>query len=96
MGNLLKDPRVIILDSLSSHKSATAADALRSTGAWFLSPNSPDLNSIQMAFSRLKILIRKAVARTCDELWKTVGQVCELVTAEECANFFRASGYECD
>jgi transposase len=39
-------------------------------GAWFvfLPPNSPDLNPIEMAFARLKTLIRKAAARTYDHL----------------------------
>ena len=65
-------------------------------GAWFLflPPYSPDLNPIEMAFAKLKALIRKAAARTCDQLWKAVGQVCDLFTEEECYNFFKAAGYE--
>ena len=57
---------VVILDNLSSHKSADAAKLLKSLGAWFLflPPYSPDLNPIEMAFSKLKALIRKAAART--------------------------------
>jgi len=52
---------VVILDNLSSHKSPRAAEALREIGAWFLflPPYSPDLNPIEMAFSKLKALIRK-------------------------------------
>lgn len=61
-----------------------------------LPPCSPDLNPIKMAFAKLKALIRRAAARTYDELWRTVGQVCDLFTEEECANFFRAAGYESD
>ncbi|QBY00896.1 hypothetical protein E2K80_09295 [Rhodophyticola sp. CCM32] len=87
---------VIILDNLSSHKSARAAEMLRDVGAWFLflPPYSPDLNPIEMAFSKLKTLIRKAAARTYDALWNAVGQVCDLFTDEECFNFFKAAGYE--
>ena len=61
---------VVILDNLSSHKSPRAAEALREIGAWFLflPPHSPDLNPIEMAFPKLKALIRKAAARTNDEL----------------------------
>ena len=71
---------VVILDNLSSHKSPAAAAALRDVGAWFLflPPYSPDLNPIEMAFSKLTALIRKAAARTCDQLWTAVGQVCNL------------------
>ena len=92
----LRDGDVIILDNLSSHKSPDAAEILRSVGAWFLflPPYSPNLNPIEMAFSKLKALIRKAAARTSDELWEAVGHVCNLFSEEECYNFFRAAGYE--
>lgn len=89
---------VVILDNLPAHKSAYAADVLKSVGAWFLflPPYSPDLNPIEMAFSKLKALIRKAAARTYDALWQAVGHVCDLFSDEECYNFFKAAGYETD
>ena len=59
----------------------------------FLPPYSPDLNPIEMAFAKLKALIRKAAARTYDELWKAVGHVCDLFTEEQCYNVFVAAGY---
>lgn len=88
----------MILDNLSSHKSAYAAEVLKSVGVWFLflPPYSPDLNPIEMAFSKLKALIRKAAARTYDELWQAVGHVCNLFSDEEGFNFFNAAGYETD
>jgi transposase len=45
---------VVILDNLSSHKSPGATRTLREIGAWFLflPPYSPDLNPIEMAFSK--------------------------------------------
>jgi len=45
--------------------------------AWFLllPPYSPDLNQIEMAFAKLKALIRRAAARTYDEHWQAVGQI---------------------
>jgi hypothetical protein len=49
-----------------------------------------------MAFSKLKTLIRKAAARTYDQLWAAVGQVCDLFSDEECYNYFKAAGYEAD
>jgi len=87
---------VIIRDNLSSHKSPKAAEAMRAVGAWFLflPPYSPDLNPIEMAFAKLKALIRRAAARTYDDLWRAVGHVCDLFTDEECYNFFKAAGYE--
>jgi transposase len=89
---------VVILDNLSSHKSPRAAAILKSIGAWilFLPPYSPDLNPIEMAFSKLKSLLRKAAARTYDDLWATVGRVCDLFSEEECFNYFQAAGYRTD
>ena len=87
---------VVILDNLATHKSPKAAAILKDIGAWFLflPPYSPDLNPIEMAFSKIKALVRKAAARTYDQLWKAVGNVCNLFTDEECYNFFKAAGYE--
>ena len=70
---------VVILDNLATHRSPKAAAILKDIGAWFLflPPYSPDLNPIEMAFAKLKTLIRKAAARTCDQLWQAVGHVCD-------------------
>jgi transposase len=94
----LREGDVVILDNLSSHKSPAASEALRDIGAWFLflPPYSPDLNPIEMAFSKLKALIRKAAARTYDQLWHAAGHVCDLFSEEECYNFFKAAGYRAD
>lgn len=83
---------VVILDNLNVHNSQRAADALRERGAWFLflPKYSPDLNPIEMAFSKLKAHLRKAAARTVDALWRAVGEICRLFTPEECWNFFKA------
>ncbi len=92
----LKPRDMVMLDNLSSHKSAAAAEMLKSVGAGFLflPSYSPDLNPIEMAFSKLKALIRKAAARTYDDLWKATGEVCDLFSEEECYNYFKAAGYE--
>ena len=92
---VLRPRDVVILDNLSSHKSARAESILRSRGAWFLflPPYSPDLNPIEMAFSKLKAHLRKTAARTVDELWKAIGNICTLFSTEECSNYFTAAGY---
>ena len=92
----LRPGDVVILDNLPAHRSTTAADLLHEIGAWFLylPKYSPDLNPIEMAFSKLKALIRKAAARTYDELWQAVENVCSLFSPEECYNFFLAAGYQ--
>ena len=89
---------VVILDNLNTHKSQRAADALAARGAWFLflPKYSPDLNPIEMAFSKLKAHLRKAAARTYDTLWRAIGDICDLFPAQECWNFFKAQNYAAD
>jgi transposase len=86
---------VVIMDNLSSHKSTRAESMIRAKGAWmlFLPPYSPDLNPIEMAFSKLKAHLRAIAARTIDDLWKAIGNICALFTPQECRNFFAAAGY---
>jgi transposase len=89
---------VVILDNLSSHKSVAAAAALKERGAWFLflPPYSPDPNPIEMAFAKLKAHLRRIKARTIDDLWRAVGNICDLYTPEECWNFLKHAGYASD
>jgi transposase len=86
---------VVILDNLSSHKSVWAESIIHARGAWllFLPPYSPDLNPIEMAFSKLKARLRATAARTIDDLWKAIGNICALFSPEECSNYFEAAGY---
>jgi transposase len=89
---------VVILDNLSSHKSERAEAILKERGAWFLflPPYSPDLNPIEMAFSKLKAHLRRIGARTIEALWKAVGSICDLYTDEECWNYLKKAGYVAD
>lgn len=87
---------VVIMDNLSSHKSLKAEQAIKDRGAWvlFLPPYSPDLNPIEMAFSKIKSYLRKAAARTYDQLWQAIGDICDLFSVAECRNYFKKAGYE--
>lgn len=89
---------IVILDNLAAHKSAAARDAIEATGATmlFLPPYSPDLNPIENAFSKLKALLRKAAARTLDQLWNAIAHAIDAFTPAECANYFAAAGYDAD
>ena len=37
--------------------------------------------------------LRAMAMRTIDELWNAIGQICDLFTPQECANYFQAAGY---
>jgi transposase len=86
---------VVVLDNLPAHKSAAAEQAVRAMGAWllFLPPYSPDLNPIEMAFAKLKALLRARAVRTIDALWRAIGEICDLFSPQECQNYFHAAGY---
>ena len=49
-----------------------------------------------MAFSKLKALLRKAAARTIDDLWQAIATVIDTFTPTECVNYFEAAGYDLD
>jgi transposase len=89
---------VVILDNLSTHKSPKAVDLLEARGCWmlFLPAYSPDLNPIEMAFSKLKAHLRRVGARTYDTLIRALGDICGLFDPDECWNFFKAAGYASD
>lgn len=87
---------VVILDNLAAHKSPAAEKAIKERGAWilFLPAYSPDLNPIEMAFSKLKAHLRARAVRTLDALWKAIGDICDLFDPQECRNYFTAAGYD--
>ena len=89
---------IVILDNVAFHKSERAEAVIRARGAWmlFLPPYSPDLNPIEMAYSKLKEHLRKAAARIFDAICTAAGQICELFPPVECRKFFKAAGYEVD
>jgi len=86
---------VVIMDNLGSHKGKAVRKAIRDAGAHliFLPPYSPDLNPIEQLFSKLKHLMRKAQPRTVEATWRKVGELLDLVSPKECANYLVNSGY---
>lgn len=87
---------IVVMDNLPAHKSPAIRAAIEATGATlrYLPPYSPDFNPIENAFAKLKALLRKAQARTRDQLWTAIGDALAGFNARECANYFTAAGYE--
>ena len=86
---------IVILDNLGSHKGQRARHAIRQPGAHllFLPPYSPDLNPIEMMFSKLKTLLRKADERSIAAVWHRIGALLGEFSPTECANYLRHAGY---
>ena len=80
---------VVVLDNLAAHKvagvrQAIARPAPRSSTC---RPTARTMNPIEQLFAKLKALLRKAAARTKDELWSTIGDLLATVPPAECANY---------
>ena len=84
-----------MVDNLSAHKVEGVRARIEAAAAilLYLPPYSPDLNPIEMVFSKLKALLRKAAARTRDALWDAIAQVLDAFTPDECANYLTHEGY---
>ena len=54
----------------------------------------PDLNPIEMVFSKLKTLVRKLNLRTREVLWRKLGELRDVFTPKECKNYFKHAGYK--
>ena len=91
----LRKGDIVVLDNLGSHKVAGVKEAIETVGAKvvYLPPYSPDFNPIELVFSKLKTILRKAKLRTVEELWKKLGKLCDIFTPEECQNYFKHAGY---
>ncbi len=91
----LRPGDVVAMDNLGSHKAAGVREAIEARGATllYLPPYSPDLNPIELAFSKLKRLLRTAAARTVADLWNAIGDLLGHFRPGECAAYFRRCGY---
>ena len=59
----------------------------------YLPPYSPDFNPIEMAFAKLKALLRNAASRTVEALWQAIGRLLDAFTPAECARYLAHAGY---
>jgi len=92
---VLRPGDVVVMDNLSSHKGNQIIAAIEAVGATvrYLPPYSPDLNPIELAFSKFKKLLRDGARRTTEKLWQLCGQVLQLFTEHECRNYIKHCGY---
>jgi len=86
---------VVVMDNLSSHKGQAVRRRIESVGArlLYLPPYSPDLNPIEMAFAKLKQLIRSAGHRDVDGLWSDMQRMLDRITPSDAAHFLQHCGY---
>jgi len=87
---------IVVMDNLPAHKITAVRNALARAGAqvFYLPPYSPDMNPIELAFAKLKALLRQHPARSIDALCRRLGDILDTFNPAECANFFRHAGYQ--
>jgi len=87
---------VVVLDNLPAHRVTGIREAITARRAqlFYLPPYSPDMNPIEMAFAKLKALLRHEPPRTIGGLVERIGNLLDRFHPDECANFFQAAGYQ--
>ena len=91
----LRPDDIVVMDNLSSHKGKAIRRAIRATGAkLFLLPKySPDLNPIEMLFSKLKHWLRHAAGRSLQAVCSALKAILEFIPPTECQHYFGQAGY---
>jgi transposase len=86
---------ILVMDNLSAHKDRQALDLLKNAGVAvrFLPAYSPDLNPIELMWSKVKALLRKAEARTNEALLLAIGDALSMVTQKDATHWFAHCGY---
>ncbi len=91
----LKRNDIVVFDNYAAHRIPGIREAIEKAGATlrYLPKYSPDFNPIELAYSKFKQHLRKAAQRTVRGLYRVIRAFVPQLSARECANYFRHSGY---
>ena len=92
----LRPGDTVVMDNLAAHKVAGVRQSIEAAGArlLYLPAYSPDFNPIELAFAKLKALLRTASARTVPDLWAAIRDAFNRFKPGECRNYLAAAGYD--
>ena len=95
LGPTLRAGQTVLLDNLSAHTAPRIAQLLAARGCrlWFLPPYSPDFSPIELAFAKIKSILRSVGARTVEVLEQAIAAALRQISATDAAAFFRHCGY---
>ena len=84
------------MDNLSSHKVSGIVEAIEAVGAFimYLPPYSPDLNPIELMWSKVKAILRKLKIRAKELLDQAISDALDSVTLADIAAWFCHDGYK--
>lgn len=92
----LKPGDIVILDNVGAHKPPAILQHIRDAGASviFLPPYSPDLNPIELCWSKLKQILKGLGARTVEALDAAIAQAMKLITPDDAEAWFTHCGFQ--
>jgi transposase len=91
----LKRNDIVVMDNCRVHIGPCIAEAIENARATlrYLPKYSPDLNPIELPYSKFKNFLRKVAARTVPGLTRAIRSFIPQLSGQECANYFRHAGY---
>jgi len=91
----LQRGEIVVIDNYRAHTGPRVREVIEKTGATvrYLPKYSPDLNPIEMAYSKFKEFLRKAEPTTVSALYRAIRSFLPTLSAQECANYLRHAGY---
>ena len=91
----LKPWDIVMMDNLRVHHIEAVRTLLSRAGVMlmYLPAYSPDLNPIEMMWSKVKAILRKVKERTEETLIAAIKEAMKEITPEDCQGWFRKSGY---
>jgi transposase len=94
----LRPGQTVLMDNLNVHKGQQSRRAIEAVGCHvvFLPTSSPDFNPIELAYAKIKTALRRAAARTFDELVEAIREAIEAITIADARHIFRHCGYHGD
>jgi transposase len=91
----LRPGDIVVMDNLGAHKNERTLALIEQVGAEvrFLPAYSPDLNPIEMMWSKVKALLRKTQARNPPDLLSAIASALSAVSPQDALGWFAACGY---
>ena len=84
---------VVVMDNLRAHRVGGIREAIEAAILFYLPAYSPDFNPIEMAFAKLKAILRSAAARTISELWEVLRNALDAFTPNACRTYLVTARY---
>jgi transposase len=92
---IIKPGDIVVMDNLASHRNPAVVNMIEAndTEVWFLARYSPDMNPIEMMWSKVKALLRMYEARSRTDLLEAIRQALEKVTRQDAKAWYAEAGY---